>query len=71
MVVRLTLVAALSTPMGLQLNLYPMGLSAASGAGRPPHSDTKRVTFPPLPCRPLIKRSADMWSMPEGGGRMG
>jgi hypothetical protein len=54
--------------MGLQLNLYPMGLSAASGAGRPPHSDTKRVTLPPLPCRPLIKRSADMWSMPEGGG---
>mmetsp|Transcript_12060 Transcript_12060/g.29880 ORF Transcript_12060/g.29880 Transcript_12060/m.29880 type:complete len:490 (-) Transcript_12060:1188-2657(-) len=56
--------AAAITPAGLQLNLYMSGLSAHSGAGRPPHTELKDVTVPPRACASAMMRSADMWSIP-------
>lgn len=57
--------AALSTPRGLQLNLYFRGTSAAqSGAGRPPQNEVKDTI--PLPSRRSESKSAkaEQWSMP-------
>ena len=34
-------------PLGDQENLYPRGLSEASGAGSPPQYEMKLSTFPP------------------------
>lgn len=57
--------AALRTPLGLQLNLYPRGTpSAYSGAGKPPQKDVKD-TMRFLSARNLsISETAEQWSIP-------
>jgi len=47
--------AAPSTPLGLQLNLYPRGTSAFSGAGRPPQNEVKETIR--LFCARILERS--------------
>lgn len=56
--------AALSTPLGLQLNLYPSGTFDASGAGRPPQNEVNERTrlFSFSSC--LSNESAEQWSIP-------
>lgn len=53
-----------NTPLGDQLNLYPSGLSEASGAGSPPHHEVNEVIRPFSATTSSNTCIAVRWSMP-------
>lgn len=49
---------------GLQLNLYPNGLSQQSGEGNPPHQDSNSIIFPFFASTSSLTFIVAKWSIP-------
>jgi len=58
------LLKAPRAPIGVQVNLYPRGLSTNSGEGNPPHHDSYSNTFYPFSSASSKIFIVARWSIP-------